>query len=85
MLDRARHAVPAATFLQKDMLELDGSLGVFDAAAVFHSLSMLPRAHIPGVLGWLRAVLRPGAPVAIGMVEGDLDHSRSPCWTSSST
>lgn len=75
MLDQARRTVSAGAFLQRDMRGLDDSLGVFDAAAVFHSLSMLPRADIPGVLGSLRAVLRPGAPVAIGMAEGDLDDS----------
>ena len=75
MLGHARHTVPAAAFLQRDMRDLDGSLGVFDAAAVFFSLSMLPRAAVPVVLRRLRAVLRRGAAVTIGMVEGDLDHS----------
>ena len=36
---------------------------------------MLPRAAVPVVLRRLRDVLRRGAPVTIGMVEGDLDHS----------
>ncbi len=75
MLARARRTVPAGTFLQGDALDLDGSLGVFDAAAAFFSLSMLPRAEVPGVLRRLRALLRPGAAVAIGMVDGDLDHT----------
>lgn len=78
MLERARRAVPAGTFIQRDMREVDGSLGVFDAAAVFHSLSMLPRADILGVLRRVQAVLRPGAPVAVGMVEGNLDHRPQP-------
>ena len=78
MLDRARRCAPAGRFMQRDMRGLDGSLGIFDAAAVFHSLSMLPRADIPGVLRWLQGALRPNAPVAIGMVEGDLDDSPQP-------
>lgn len=85
MLDRARHAVPAATFLQQDMLELDGSLGVFDAAAVFHSLSMLPRAHIPGVLGSLRACCGPAPRSRSGWLKATSTTARSPCWTSRST
>lgn len=54
---------------------MDISLGPFDAAAAFFSLSMLARADIPGVLRRLRALLRPGAALAIGMVDGDLDHT----------
>lgn len=74
MLGQARRHLPAGTFLQMDALDLDGSLGVFDAAAAFFSLSMLPRAVIPGVLRRLRSLLRPGAALVIGMVDGDLDH-----------
>lgn len=75
MLARARRHLPGGTFLRMDTRYLDSSLGVFDAAAVFFSLSMLPRADIPGALRRLRAVLQPGADLAIGMVEGDLDHT----------
>jgi ubiquinone/menaquinone biosynthesis C-methylase UbiE len=74
MLGLARRNVPAARFEAMDVLELDASLGSFDAAAVFFSLLMLRRADIPRVLRRLRSVLRPGGLVAIGMVEGDLDY-----------
>lgn len=78
MLAQARRHAPAGTFLQMDALDLDGSLGVFDAAAAFFSLSMLPRADIPGVLRRLRALLLPAAALVIGMVDGDLDHTPQP-------
>ena len=42
--------------------------------AAFFSLLMLRRADIPRVLRRVRAILRPGGVVAIGMVEGDLDY-----------
>ena len=74
MLARARRTVLTGTFLPMDAAGLDPALGPFDAAAAFFSLSMLPRARIPGALRQLRALLRPGAPLAIGMVDGNLDH-----------
>jgi ubiquinone/menaquinone biosynthesis C-methylase UbiE len=74
MLALARRNVPGARFEAMDLLELDDSLGAFDAATAFFSLLMLRRADIPKVLRRLRSVLRPGGLVAIGMVEGDLDY-----------
>jgi ubiquinone/menaquinone biosynthesis C-methylase UbiE len=75
MLKLARRNVPGARFVAMDMLELDSSLGDFDAAVAFFSLLMLRRADIPAVLRRLRAVVRPGGVVALGMVEGDLDYA----------
>jgi len=75
MLKLARRNVPGARFVAMDMLELDSSLGDFDAAVAFFSLLMLRRADIPAVLRRLRAVIRPGGVVALGMVEGDLDYA----------
>jgi ubiquinone/menaquinone biosynthesis C-methylase UbiE len=74
MLRIARHNVPAARFVAMDVLELDSSLGDFDAAVAFFSLLMLRRADIPGVLSRIRSVLRPGGYFAVGMVEADLDY-----------
>jgi len=75
MLKLARRNVPGARFVAMDVLELDSSLGDFDAAVAFFSLLMLRRADIPAVLRRLRAVVRPGGVVALGMVEGDLDYA----------
>lgn len=78
MLRLARRNVPAARFVAMDVLELDDSLGRFDAVVAFFSLLMLRRSDIPGVLRRMRAVLRPGGVVAIGMVEGDTDYAPQP-------
>lgn len=78
MLAVARRTVPTGRFLAMDALQVDDSLGRFDAAAAFFSLSMLSRADIPKALRRLQTVLRPDAAVAIGMVEGDLDHQPIP-------
>ena len=74
MLALARRNVPAGRFVAMDVLELDATLGEFDAVVAFFSLLMLRRAEIPQVLRRVRAMLRPGGVVAIGMVEGDLDY-----------
>jgi ubiquinone/menaquinone biosynthesis C-methylase UbiE len=75
MLALARRAVPAGRFVCMDLLELDSSLGEFDAAAAFFSLLMLRRADILRVLRRVRGLLRPGGLVVIGMVEGDMDYA----------
>ena len=74
MLTLARRNVPTGRFVAMDLMELDGSLGSFDAVCAFFSLLMLRRSDIPKALRRVRSVLRPGAVVAIGMVEGDLDY-----------
>lgn len=76
MLTLARRNVPAGRFVAMDLLQLDRSLGDFDAVVAFFSLLMLRRSEIPGVLRRIRSVLRPGGLVAIGMVEGDLDYAQ---------
>jgi ubiquinone/menaquinone biosynthesis C-methylase UbiE len=75
MLTLARRNVPAGRFVAMDLLQLDDSLGNFDAVVAFFSLLMLRRSEIPVVLRKIRSVLRPGGLVAIGMVEGDLDYA----------
>lgn len=74
MLALARRNVPTGRFVAMDLLELDSSLGDFDGVCAFFSLLMLRREDIPRMLRRARAVLRPGAVVAIGMVEGDFDY-----------
>ncbi|MCT9931041.1 class I SAM-dependent methyltransferase [Planotetraspora sp. A-T 1434] len=73
MLDLARRNVPEATFLELDVLELDGSLGTFDAVTAFFALLMLPRADIVAALGRIHSVLAPGGLFSLSMVEIDLD------------
>lgn len=73
MLDRARSNVPTADFHQLDLMELDDRFGRFDAAVAFFSLLMLPRSEIGSALDRIRALLPSGAPVAVAMVEVDLD------------
>jgi ubiquinone/menaquinone biosynthesis C-methylase UbiE len=75
MLTLARRNVPSGRFVAMDVLQLDSSLGDFDAVVAFFSLLMLRRSEIPPVIRRIRAVLRPGGLVAIGMVEGDLDYA----------
>lgn len=73
MLERARDRVPSGSFVQGDMRALPEDIGRFDGVTAFFSLLMLPRADIDAVLGNARELLHPGAPLAIGMIEGDLD------------
>ncbi|GAA4567837.1 class I SAM-dependent methyltransferase [Planotetraspora kaengkrachanensis] len=73
MLEIARENVPEGTFLELDVLELDGSLGAFDAVTAFFSLLMLPRAGITEALGKIYSALAPGGLFSLSMVEIDLD------------
>jgi ubiquinone/menaquinone biosynthesis C-methylase UbiE len=73
MLDLARRNVPEASLHQVDLLDLDSTFGSFDGAVAFFSLLMLPRAQLPQALHQLGQLLRPGAPLVLGMVEADVD------------
>lgn len=73
MLALARENVPEADLRRLDVLDLDESLGTFDAAVAFFSLLMLPRSEIPAALRGVHALLAPGAPFVLAMVEADLD------------
>jgi ubiquinone/menaquinone biosynthesis C-methylase UbiE len=73
MLDLARRNVPEATFVQRDAVDIDASLGRFDAVVAFFSLLMLPRAEVLGTLAALREILLPAGWLTIGMVEADVD------------
>jgi ubiquinone/menaquinone biosynthesis C-methylase UbiE len=75
MLQLARRNVPSARFVAMDALQLDASLGDFDAAVAFFSLLMLRRADIPQVLRRVRGILRPGGYFGVAMVEGDFDYA----------
>jgi ubiquinone/menaquinone biosynthesis C-methylase UbiE len=73
MIDLARRNVPQATFMRRDALTVDASLGRFDAVVAFFSLLMLSRDQIIQTLRRVREVLVPGGWLAVGMVEADLD------------
>jgi SAM-dependent methyltransferase len=78
MLDHARRNVPAATFLQCDVVDVDETIGRFDAVVAFFALLMLPRDRVVAVLGGLHDVLTPGGWLALSMVEADLDDAELP-------
>jgi SAM-dependent methyltransferase len=93
MLRLARQGVPAAGYHRIDMYDLSteragrawgvpelgpAAAGRYAAATAFFSLILLPQAEIPEVLGRIRALLRPGGLLALGMVEADLDDALLP-------
>ncbi|MGH3309156.1 MAG: class I SAM-dependent DNA methyltransferase [Streptomyces sp.] len=74
MVALARENVPGGDFRVLDFADLeDQALGPFDGAAAFFSLLMLPREEIPYALRMLHGQLREGAPLALSMVEADLN------------
>jgi ubiquinone/menaquinone biosynthesis C-methylase UbiE len=79
MLDEARHRV-GGTLVQSDMRTLplaDACLdGVWMCAALLH----LPRAEVPGVLGEVGRVLRPGGVVYISVKEGEGEGWQEAGW-----
>jgi SAM-dependent methyltransferase len=74
MVELAGRNVPGAEFRRLDVAHLkEAGLGPFDGAAAFFALLMLPRAEIPDALRLLHDRLRPGAPLALAMVEADVN------------
>lgn len=74
MLKLAQENVPDAEFRRMDIYEVERyDLGPFDGIAAFFSLLMLPRAEIPYALRMMHQQLREGAPMAMSMVEADVD------------
>ena len=56
----ARAAVPEATFIHADFLELEFEDGAFDAVTAFYSFMHVPRDGHRELLGRIRRWLRPG-------------------------
>ena len=56
----ARAAVPEATFIHADFLELEFEDGAFDAVTAFYSFMHVPRDRHGELLGRIRRWLRPG-------------------------
>lgn len=74
MLKLSRDNVPGAEFHRLDIAEMEEhGLGPFDGIAAYFSLLMLPREEIPVALRMLHGLLRPGGPMALGMVEADVN------------
>lgn len=74
MLKLSRDNVPEAEFHRLDLADAEtADLGPFDGAVAFFSLLMLPRAEIPVALRALHGLIREGGPLALGMVESDVD------------
>jgi cyclopropane fatty-acyl-phospholipid synthase-like methyltransferase len=75
MLRLARQNVPEATLLRLDMVDLEESLGPFDAVVSFFSLLMFPRRQIPSILRRFRDLLVPGGYFLLAMVEENVDYT----------
>jgi len=74
ILKLARRNVPEGDFRRMDIADVEKhDLGPFDGVAAFFSLLMLPRVEIPYALRMLHQQLREGAPMALSMVEADVD------------
>ncbi|SCK26243.1 Ubiquinone/menaquinone biosynthesis C-methylase UbiE [Streptomyces sp. WMMB 322] len=74
MVTLAQRNVPDGDFRRMDIYEVERyDLGPFDGVAAFFSLLMLPRAEIPFTLRMLHQQMREGAPMAMSMVEADVD------------
>ena len=56
----ARGLVPGATFLKRDMTEVDFGPGSFAAVVAFHSIIHVPREEHAALLGRIHNWLRPG-------------------------
>jgi SAM-dependent methyltransferase len=59
-LELARRHVPAATFIQADLLDLERPASSADAIVAFYVLTHIPREQLPVLLGRIRSWLRPG-------------------------
>ncbi|MFC4493492.1 class I SAM-dependent DNA methyltransferase [Streptomyces ovatisporus] len=74
MVKLAREHVPEGDFRRLDIADVEKQgLGPFDGVAAFFSLLMLPRVEIPFALRMLHQQMREGAPMALSMVEADVD------------
>jgi SAM-dependent methyltransferase len=59
-LELARRHVPAATFIQADLLELERPAASADAVVAFYVLTHVPREQLPVLLTKIHGWLRPG-------------------------
>lgn len=67
----ARAAVPAATFVQADMLEVELPPASFDAAVALYSIAHVPRERHAALLARVAGWLRPGGLLLASLGAGD--------------
>lgn len=79
-VELARAAVPEATFIHADMSALDLEPASLDAVVAFYSLTHVPRADLPGLLGAVRRWLRPGGILIASMGAQDAPDAVEADW-----
>jgi len=79
-LDRARAAVPGATFIEADIATLGYPAGSVDVITAFYSLTHLPRADQAAVIGRVGTWLRPGGVFCATLGGGDTIDEVEPEW-----
>ena len=78
MLDLVGHEAPSAWPVQADLARLPFARGSAAGAWVCNSYVHLPRTLLPVALADLHRVLRVGAPVHLGLFEGDVEFATDP-------
>jgi len=78
MLDLVGHEAPSAWPVQADLARLPFARGSAAGAWVCNSYVHLPRTSLPVALADLHRVLRVGAPVHLGLFEGDVEFATDP-------
>ncbi len=78
MLDLVTHEAPRARRVQADLARLPFARGSAAGAWVCNSYVHLPRTALPLALADLHRVLRVGAPVHLGLFEGDVEFAPDP-------
>jgi cyclopropane fatty-acyl-phospholipid synthase-like methyltransferase len=72
-LRKARLQVPAATFVEADILEVEFEPGSLNAVASFYVFNHIPRERLAELLGRIHAWLRPGGLLLAAFGTSDLE------------
>jgi cyclopropane fatty-acyl-phospholipid synthase-like methyltransferase len=72
-LSKARLRVPAATFVEADILEVEFEPGSLDAVASFYVFNHIPRERLAELLGRIHGWLRPGGLLLAAFGTSDLE------------
>lgn len=72
-LRKARLAVPGASFVQADLLDVEFDPGSVDAVASFYVFNHVPRDRLADLLGRVHAWLRPGGLLLTAFGTSDLE------------
>lgn len=76
----ARANAPLAALLRGDMARLPFRANCFDAVAAFYSMTHVPRAEHPALLGEISRVVRPGGLLVITTGSSDTPDWREEDW-----